>query len=202
MSTEENKALVRRFLEAQNKGDLAALEEIIAPDFIDHSVLPGQGPTREDYIQGVAEDQAAFSGAQLRIRGPISRRGYGYDAPHRTWCPRQGDVHGYGTNRGAIGDHGYHRQPGSRRQDHRRVERGRGYVRANAAPPRPGVTRARAVRAGAERSAAHPASLVAKGAASSRQLEYRSVLQTRSGGRGRLLRLPPPGKRTRGCRHW
>jgi len=72
MSTEENKALVRRFLEAQNKGDLAALEEMIAPDFIDHSVLPGQGPTREDYIQGVAEDQAAFSGAQLRIEDQLA----------------------------------------------------------------------------------------------------------------------------------
>ena len=48
-SAEENKALVRRFLEAQAKGDLETLDELMASDFVDRSVLPGQGPTREDY---------------------------------------------------------------------------------------------------------------------------------------------------------
>jgi serine phosphatase RsbU (regulator of sigma subunit)/predicted ester cyclase len=72
MSLEENKALVRSFLQAQNKGDFAALKVMMAPDFIDHSVLPGQGPTREDYIRGVAEDQAAFSDAQLIIEDQIA----------------------------------------------------------------------------------------------------------------------------------
>src|SRR5215203_6276060 len=68
MSSEEkkNKALVRRFVEAQAEKDLAALEEMLAPDFVDHSVLPGQGTTREDYLQDVAEDQAASSDARLR----------------------------------------------------------------------------------------------------------------------------------------
>jgi len=72
MSLEENKALVRRFLRAQAKGDLTALEEMMAPDFVDHSILPGQGHTREDYIRGVAEDRAAFSEARLIIEDQMA----------------------------------------------------------------------------------------------------------------------------------
>ena len=48
MSTgEKNKALVCRFLEAQSTGDLDALEELLAPDFVDHGLLPGQDPERD-----------------------------------------------------------------------------------------------------------------------------------------------------------
>jgi predicted ester cyclase len=61
VSVEENKALVRRFFEAQAKGDLDAVREMMAPDFVDHSLLPGQTPGREGYLQSVAEDSAAFS---------------------------------------------------------------------------------------------------------------------------------------------
>ena len=72
MSLEENKALIRRFLRAQANGNLAALEEMMAPDFVDRSVLPGQGHTREDYIQGVAEDRAAFSEGRLIIEDQVA----------------------------------------------------------------------------------------------------------------------------------
>ena len=69
---EKNKALVRRFVEAQVEKDLAALEEMLAPDFVDHSVLPGQGTTREDYLQDVAEEQAASSDAKLSIEDQMA----------------------------------------------------------------------------------------------------------------------------------
>jgi serine phosphatase RsbU (regulator of sigma subunit)/predicted ester cyclase len=72
MSTEENKALVRRYIRAQNEKDLGALEEIMAPDFVDHSILPGQGTTREDYLQDVAEHQAASSEARLSIEDQMA----------------------------------------------------------------------------------------------------------------------------------
>ena len=39
---EKNKALVRRFFEAADKGDLDTLGELLAPDFVDHSLLPDQ----------------------------------------------------------------------------------------------------------------------------------------------------------------
>jgi ketosteroid isomerase-like protein len=58
---EKHKALVRRFLEAQDKGDLETLDELLAPDFVDHNLLPGQEPGREGFMQGVAEDHAALS---------------------------------------------------------------------------------------------------------------------------------------------
>ena len=43
LSVEQNKALVRRFLEARVETDLDALDEILAPDFVSHvKLVPGQ----------------------------------------------------------------------------------------------------------------------------------------------------------------
>ncbi|MBI4285223.1 MAG: ester cyclase [Chloroflexi bacterium] len=40
--SEQNKAVVRRFLEEiLNKKNLAAIDELVSPDFIDHAVPPG-----------------------------------------------------------------------------------------------------------------------------------------------------------------
>ena len=60
-AAEKNKALVRRFIEAQNKGDLRTLDELLAPDFVDHNLLPGQQPGREGFMQGVAEDVNSYT---------------------------------------------------------------------------------------------------------------------------------------------
>ncbi len=46
---EENKAIARRFLEeTMAKGNLDVIDELVSPDFVDRSLMPGQGPTRED----------------------------------------------------------------------------------------------------------------------------------------------------------
>jgi predicted ester cyclase len=48
MSTEENKALVRRFYEEIDKGNLEAMDELVAEDYIDHSPPPFPvGPGRQ-----------------------------------------------------------------------------------------------------------------------------------------------------------
>ena len=49
MSTAENKALVRRFYEEIDKGNLEAMDELVAEDYIDHSPppFPGLGEGRE-----------------------------------------------------------------------------------------------------------------------------------------------------------
>jgi serine phosphatase RsbU (regulator of sigma subunit)/predicted ester cyclase len=60
-SEDESKALVRRFLEAFANADLDTLDDLLAPEFINHSLLPGQGLGREGYIQTAAEKHAAFS---------------------------------------------------------------------------------------------------------------------------------------------
>jgi serine phosphatase RsbU (regulator of sigma subunit)/predicted ester cyclase len=69
---EKNKALVRRFLEARAVADLSVMNEVLAPDFVDRSVLPGQGPSREDYMQGVAEDHAGVSNLRLYIEDQVA----------------------------------------------------------------------------------------------------------------------------------
>jgi serine phosphatase RsbU (regulator of sigma subunit)/predicted ester cyclase len=53
---EENKAIARRFLEeTMAKGNLDVIDELAAPDFVDRTLMPGQGPTCEDFKRSVAE---------------------------------------------------------------------------------------------------------------------------------------------------
>ena len=66
-SAEENKALARRFLEAQDEADVEALDELLAPDFVDHTLLPGQVPGREGYIRMIVEDIDALSDVRTTI---------------------------------------------------------------------------------------------------------------------------------------
>jgi steroid delta-isomerase-like uncharacterized protein len=48
MSTETNLTLVRRFVEeAQTRHNLAAVDDYMSPDFVDHSAPPGLPPDRE-----------------------------------------------------------------------------------------------------------------------------------------------------------
>jgi serine phosphatase RsbU (regulator of sigma subunit) len=64
---EKNKALARRFVEAVARGDLAAMDEMMAPDFVDRSLLPGQEPDREGFKRSVAENLAPFSDVNSTI---------------------------------------------------------------------------------------------------------------------------------------
>ena len=43
MSAETNKAIVRRFYEEIDKGNLAILDELVAPDYLNHSPRPFPG---------------------------------------------------------------------------------------------------------------------------------------------------------------
>jgi serine phosphatase RsbU (regulator of sigma subunit)/predicted ester cyclase len=73
VSAEANQALVQRFFEAQAKGDLDALDEIMTPDFVDRSLLPSEEPDREGYKQSVAEDHAAFSNLRYIIEDQVAK---------------------------------------------------------------------------------------------------------------------------------
>jgi serine phosphatase RsbU (regulator of sigma subunit)/ketosteroid isomerase-like protein len=72
MSAERNKALVRRFLEAHAKGDLDTLEQMLAPDFVDHNLIPGQRPGREGYLRSFAEFHAAYSHVRYDIEKQLA----------------------------------------------------------------------------------------------------------------------------------
>ena len=61
MSEAENKTIARRFNEdVWGKGDQAALEELLDPNFEDHDALPGQPPGREGHAQILAAFRSAF----------------------------------------------------------------------------------------------------------------------------------------------
>jgi serine phosphatase RsbU (regulator of sigma subunit)/predicted ester cyclase len=68
----ENKALVRRFMEARAKADLNAIEEMMAPDFISHGLLPGQQPGREGLKRSIAEIAATFSNRRRFIEDQVA----------------------------------------------------------------------------------------------------------------------------------
>jgi predicted ester cyclase len=66
--SEENKALARRFYdESFGKGNLKALDEICAPDFLYRTPPPGISPDREGFDNVVALYRAAFPDLQIEF---------------------------------------------------------------------------------------------------------------------------------------
>jgi serine phosphatase RsbU (regulator of sigma subunit) len=73
MSAEENMALARRFLEAHVKGDLDAVDEMMAPDFVNHhELLSVQAPDREGVKWAIAQFSAALSNASIHFEDQVA----------------------------------------------------------------------------------------------------------------------------------
>src|ERR671921_160959 len=72
MSIEENKALVRRFLQAHASGDVDTVGEMLAPGFVDHNLIPGQQPSREGYLRALTEYHAAYSNTRYDIEKQLA----------------------------------------------------------------------------------------------------------------------------------
>jgi len=73
MSAEENKALVRRWFEETDKGNLAIVDELIAPDYLDHNPpLPDLPKGREGVRQTNIMLRAAFPDAIHTIEDQIA----------------------------------------------------------------------------------------------------------------------------------
>ena len=70
--SEQNKALIRRWVEEVRKGNVDFTDEVLAPDFVDQSLLPGQRSDREGYRQGLSEDRKAFSDLEITIDDQIA----------------------------------------------------------------------------------------------------------------------------------
>jgi hypothetical protein len=78
LTEEMNKVMVRRFLEAHAEGDLDTLEEMLAPDFVDHNLMPSQQPGREGYLRSFTEFHAALAQLQSELGvEDIHLRGFG-----------------------------------------------------------------------------------------------------------------------------
>jgi predicted ester cyclase len=73
MSAEENMALARRFMEARIKGDLEAVDEIMAPDFVSRTpLLSVQEPDREDAIRAIAQLSRAISNPSIHFEDQVA----------------------------------------------------------------------------------------------------------------------------------
>ena len=70
--SEKNKTIVRRFLEELDRGNLDVIDELLSPDFVDRSLMPGQGPTREDFKRSVAEILEGYSATSSTIEEQVA----------------------------------------------------------------------------------------------------------------------------------
>ena len=61
-------AVMNRFIqEFQTEGNQAVAEELLAPDFVDHTPFPGFGSTREDVKALFAVLRSAFGGLRAEV---------------------------------------------------------------------------------------------------------------------------------------
>ena len=73
MSTEANKAIVWQFVErVQNGGDLAALDVLAAPGYVNHSAPPGVPSDREGLKQLTALFRTAFPDGRMTIEEMVA----------------------------------------------------------------------------------------------------------------------------------
>ncbi len=73
MSEAENKALAYRYVEEVfNQGNLAVIDELIDPAFVEHNPFPGQKPGIEGEKEAVAMARAAFPDLHTTIEDIIA----------------------------------------------------------------------------------------------------------------------------------
>jgi steroid delta-isomerase-like uncharacterized protein len=70
--SEANKALVRHLYNAFDTGGVDLLDEIVAPDFIDHNPIPGQAPHLAGLKQVVGLFRAAFPDGAITIETMVA----------------------------------------------------------------------------------------------------------------------------------
>ena len=74
MSVEENMTLARRFMEARVKGDLDTVDELMAPDFVNHTALLSiqePGAARVGYPPGGTGNSRASMPLRGTTEGPL-----------------------------------------------------------------------------------------------------------------------------------
>ena len=73
MGIEENKTIVRRWNEeVWNKGDLAAIDELFATDFVFNYPPPGAAPNREGYKQFITRNFATWADIHCTIEDMVA----------------------------------------------------------------------------------------------------------------------------------
>jgi steroid delta-isomerase-like uncharacterized protein len=73
MSAESNKTLVRRLVdEAQSRGNIVVVDELLADDFVDHTPFPGVPPTRDGVKMLFGYLRGAFPDLHVRVDEQIA----------------------------------------------------------------------------------------------------------------------------------
>ena len=72
MSTEENKAAARRFIDAFNRKDLDGLASSVSPDVVNHALMPGLPPGLEGWKMMAGMFFAAFPDMQVEINDLVA----------------------------------------------------------------------------------------------------------------------------------
>lgn len=67
MLVEENKKVIRRWVEEWNRGNREGVYALFAQDFVDHTPQPGQAPGVEGVRQGLGRFFDAFPDSQLTL---------------------------------------------------------------------------------------------------------------------------------------
>ena len=73
MSTEQNKAQAHKFMEeVMNKGNVAMIDELTAPNFVDHQAPPGVPPNREGVKGFVMAFRTAFPDLHYTVHDVVA----------------------------------------------------------------------------------------------------------------------------------
>jgi len=72
MSTEENKAVVQRFWDEWNKGNIRGMADLLDDNAVDHSPPPGFASTKEGTINSIGMYFEAFPGVQGKTEAVIA----------------------------------------------------------------------------------------------------------------------------------
>jgi predicted ester cyclase len=72
MSTEELKAVVRRYYDVYRSGDIAALDHLLDATYVDHNPVPDQAPGIEGVRRKVAEYRASFPDIDFKFEDQIA----------------------------------------------------------------------------------------------------------------------------------
>ena len=83
MSIEHNKELARRHTECWNQGNVAPLEELLAPDFIHHNPANPHVRSRKDYKRWFTESHRLFPDFHITVEIAVAEGDYG--AGRWTW---------------------------------------------------------------------------------------------------------------------
>ncbi len=76
MSSEQNKAVIRRFIdEVFNSGNVIAIDELVADNVVDHVIIPGLAPGKEGFKQRAAFLLQAFPDLRITIEDQLEEDG-------------------------------------------------------------------------------------------------------------------------------